>query len=164
MSGTPVELYTRLALPPIAVRDAMMYVMQSIGEHDPRFGTITLAVDLRGLGQAEVRVPIEVTVVNRPDRWECGIHIEAAQSERFFPMFDGMLSVTPDGGNDSEIWLQGEYATPGGIIGKGLDATLLHGYAEKSLRDFLSWLADEVKTEVERAERERAEQARRFHG
>ncbi len=164
MSGTRVELYTRLALPPIAVRDAMMHVMRSIAEHDPRYNTITLAIELHGPGHPQLRVPIEATVVNRPGRCRWGIHIEAAQSEQLFPMFDGTLSVTPDGGNESELSLQGEYAAPGGIIGKGLDATLLHGYAEDSLRGFLSWIADHVKAEVERSERERADEARRFHG
>jgi hypothetical protein len=164
VSGSSVEIYIPLDLPPITVRDALMRVMRSIGEREEPYRDITLALDVRGPGHAQLRVPIETTVVNRPGRWECGVHIEAAQAERFFPTFDGTVSVTPDGGKESEIWLQGQYETPGGIIGKGLDATVLHGFAENSLREFLSWLAGEVKTEVERSERERIDQARRYHG
>ncbi len=164
MSGTPVELYVRLDLPPVTVRDAVMHVMRAIGERDEPYRDITLAIGLSGPGNAQVRVPIDTTVSNRPGRWETGIHLEAKQHERLFPTFDGTLSVTPDGGNESELWLQGSYEPPGGLLGKGLDATVFHGVAENSLKEFLSWLAGEVKAEVERAERERINQARRYHG
>ena len=164
MSGTPVEIYERLDLPPMTVRDAVMRVMRSIGEREERYRDLTLAVELNGPGHAQLRVPIEATVVNRPGRWECGLHIEAAKSDIFFPTFDGTLSVTPDGGKEAELWLQGSYDPPGGVLGKGLDTILLHGTAEKSLREFLHWLAGEVKTEVDRSEQERIDQARRYHG
>ncbi len=164
MSGRPVEIYERLDLPPMTVRDAVMRVMRAIGEHNARYRELTLSVELNGPGHAQLRVPIEATVVNRPGRWECGLHIEAEKSEFAFPTFDGTLSVTPDGGSESELWLQGSYEPPGGMIGKGLDATLMHGSAEKSLKEFLHWLAGEVKTEVDRSEQERLDQARRYHG
>lgn len=164
MSGIPVELYARLDLPPIVVRDALMSVTRAIGNHDERYRHLTLAVEINAPAHAELRVPVDVTVVNRPERWECGIHIEATQNDRLFPAFDGVLSVTPDGGKESELWLQGTYVPPGGVLGKGLDVMFLHTSAESSLREFLDWIAGEVKEEVERAERERMDQARRFHG
>lgn len=164
MSGTPVELYARLDLPPMVVRDALMNVMRAIGTRQEPYRNLALGFELSGPGHAQLRVPIEVTVVNRPGRWECGLHIEAAANEHLFPRFDGTLSVTPDGGRESELWLQGTYVPPGGALGKGLDAAVLRGSAETSLHEFLNWIAGEVSNEVERSERERAEQVRRFHG
>lgn len=164
MSGTPVELYATLDLPPSVVRDALMNVMRAIGDREEPYRNLTLAFELSGPGHAQLRVPIEATVVNRPGRWECGIHIEAAENAHLFPRFDGTLSVTPDGGRESELWLQGTYVPPGGALGKGLDVVLLHGSAQNSLREFLTWIAGEVRDEVERSERVRADQARRFHG
>ena len=164
MSGTPVEIYERLDLPPVTVRDAVMRLMRSIGEHEDPYRDLTLAIEVNAPGGPELRVPIEATVVNRPGRWECGLHIEAAKSGILFPKFDGTLSVTPDGGTESELWLQGSYEPPGGMLGKGVDATLLRGSAENSLREFLHWLSGEVKTEVDRVEQERLDQVRRYHG
>ncbi|MBV8639320.1 MAG: hypothetical protein JO322_14670 [Candidatus Eremiobacteraeota bacterium] len=164
MSGTPVEIYASLDLPPTVVRDALMNVMRAIGNREEPYANLALTLELKSPGHAQLRVPVEVTVVNRPGRWECGIHIEAAENDRLFPTFDGTLSVTPDGGRESELWLQGTYVPPGGALGKGVDAVLLHGSAENSLREFLDWIAGEVRDEVDRSERERAEQARRFHG
>lgn len=164
MTGSPIEMYIRLELPPITVRDAVMHVMRDIGLHESKYRHLMLSVDLNIPGHGEIAVPIEATVQNRPGRWECAVHLEAAKSERFFPTFDGTVSVTPDGSKEAELWLQGQYVPPGGVVGKGLDVTLLRGVAEQSLRDFLTWLAEEVKEEVVRSERERAEQARRYHG
>lgn len=164
MSGTPIEMYVPLELPPVTVRDAVMQVMRAVGDHEERYRDVTLRVDTNLPGHGQVAVPIEASIENRPGRWECGIHIAAAKSERFFPTFDGTLSVTPDGRNQAELWLQGAYEPPGGVLGKGLDVTLMRGVAEKSLQEFLSWLAGEVEECVVKTERERLDQARHYHG
>lgn len=164
MNGTPIELYVSLELPPVTVRDAVMKVMHAVGEREGRYRDLTLSIELKIPGGGHVSVPIEADIVNRPGRWECAVHIAAAKSEKFFPTFDGTLSVTPDGGREAELWLQGSYVPPGGALGKGLDATLLRGVAEDSLREFLSWLADEVKMTVANTEREHMEQVRRYRG
>ncbi|HET9029895.1 MAG TPA: hypothetical protein VFN49_06930 [Candidatus Aquilonibacter sp.] len=163
-AGTPIELYVTLDLPPLTVRDAVMHVMQAIGERKGRYRDLSLWVDSRTPGAGSLNVPIDARVVTRPGRWECGVRIEAAHSEKFFPAFEGTVSVTPDGGHQSELWLQGQYVPPGGALGKGLDATVLRGVAERSLREFLKWLSEEVKAEAERSERERLDQARHYHG
>lgn len=164
MSGTPIEMHVALAFPPVSVRDAAMHVMRAVGAHEAPYRDLTLSIELSALGGGHVSVPIDAHIVNRPDRWECGIHIAAAQRKNAFPTFDGTLSVTPDGGKEAELWLQGSYVAPGGALGKGLDATLLHGLAERSLREFLSWLAGEVTRAVSQSERERMNQAMRYHG
>jgi hypothetical protein len=137
MGRTPIEFYVSLDLNPLDARDALMHVVTSVGE-------------LRFPGRINVSVPIQAKVENRPARWESALHIAAAQNEAFFPTFDGAISVTPDGGNHCELWLQGSYEPPGGVIGKGIDVTVMHGVAEKTLRDFLSSIAEEVEREVKR--------------
>ena len=164
MTGTPIELYVSLDLPPVTVRDAAMNVTRAVGEQEPRYANLALSAELNVPGRGHVSVPIDAKITNRPGRWEAAVRITAAKSENFFPTFDGTLSVTPDGGNNAELWLQGTYVPPGGVLGKGLDATIFRGLAEKSLRDFLNWFAAQVRDEVDRSERERADQARRFHG
>ena len=164
MSGTPVELYVSLKLPPVTVRDALMRVMRAIAQGAIHYRKVRLSAPLEILGGGSVSVPIEAQIENRPGRWECAIHIEAAQTGKFFPTFDGTIAVTPDGADASELWLQGTYAPPGGILGKGLDSTVMRGVAEKSLNEFLESIAESVRQEVERTERERAQQALRYHG
>jgi hypothetical protein len=164
VKATPIELYVQLDLPPVTVRDATMKIMRAIAQHEVPYQELTLSVDLNMPGHSHVAVPIEAEIVDRPDRWECRIRIAAAANEKIFPTFDGTLSVTPDGGRQSELWLQGSYVPPGGAVGKGLDATLFHGVAERSLREFLSWLAEEVREDVARTERDYLEQVRRFRG
>ncbi len=164
MSGTPVELYARLNLPPMVVRDALMNVMRSIGMREEPYSNLTLAIEVTAPVHAHLRVPIDVTVANRPGRWECGVQIEATENDRLFPIFVGTLSVTPDGAKEAELWLQGSYAPPGGALGKAINAMLLHGPAESSLLEFLDWIAGEVRDEVERSERDRDDQTRRFQG
>ncbi|MGC8484859.1 MAG: hypothetical protein ACP5O6_04405, partial [Candidatus Baltobacteraceae bacterium] len=60
----------------------------------------------------------------------------------------------------SELWLQGEYHAPFGALGERFDATVLHGAAERSLRDLLERIATRLVTTIREREESAARRAR----
>lgn len=166
MPANAIEIYVPLKLPPVAARAATMHVMRAIGAHEAPYEKLSLSVRLRDLampGEGELQVPVQAHVESRLQEWECRLVITAAADQRFFPRFEGDLTVTPDGRSECELWLQGHYDPPMGALGRGINVTLLRGAAERSLRTFLEWLAAEVgKTAVE-SEQERLRQSRNMH-
>jgi hypothetical protein len=166
MSKTTVELYVPLALPAVATRDAAMRIFKAIGDHVAPYEHVSLSLGLRDLQipiDADVNVPITAHMETTPQRWECKIEIEADSNKKLFPHFTGTLSITPNGHDSCELWLQGSYDVPMGLLGSNIDVTFLRGSAQKSLERFLEWLAGEIKRSVNETERERARQARGAH-
>lgn len=166
MPATAIEMFVPLKLPPVAAREGTMHVMRAIGAHEPPYENLSLSLRLRDLampGEGELHVPVQAHVVSRPQEWECRVTISAAQDQRFFPTFEGVLTVTPDGRSECELWLQGHYEPPMGALGRGINVTLLRGAAKRSLRTFLEWLAAEVVKAVAESERERMRQSRGIH-
>lgn len=152
----PIELHVSLPLPGALVRDAMMRILKAMTDRTPPYENVTLSLGLRDLHvpiDAEVTVPVHADADLRPQRWESTFEIEAENDQRFFPRFHGTISVTPSGRSSSEIWLQGSYDAPMGALGEGIDMTLLHGAAERTLTRFLQWMAGEVSRDVNASER-----------
>ncbi len=101
-------------------------------ERQPPYDRVALVLGLRELRfpiDATLSVPVEAHAVPRPMRWECELEIGAADNERFFPRFAGMVTITPVGADKSEIWLQGAYEPPLGKLGANIDMTILRGAA-----------------------------------
>ncbi len=158
MKAHSIEMYVPVRLAPEVARDAVIRVLRDIGAGAEAYNELSLGVNLRGLGMpshADVRVPVDARVEPRPARWECGLELRAKTEDRFFPTFRGTAIVsagtTP---GETELWLQGGYVPPMGMVGAGLDATVLRGAAERSLRTFLEWLGKEIKRVAEVNERE----------
>jgi hypothetical protein len=147
-----VEMYVALELEPTAARDATTEILRALGEQREPYERALLSVGLRNVHlpmDGAITVPVAASVDPRPLRWECAIHIEAENHQEFFPTFEGTLTVTPNGHDACELWLQGSYTPPMGTFGATLNATVLRGAAESSLRAFLDWLAHEVRSAVE---------------
>jgi hypothetical protein len=158
-----VEMYVSIPLAPTPARDAMIAILDAIGRREPPYERVALTLGLSDLHlpiEGSVSIPIEAGVEAQPLRWECRIEIEAEQNRELFPHFEGTLTVTPNGRGACELRLQGSYDPPLGLLGKGLDATVLRGAAERALRRFLEWLATEIRARVDRLEREHAQRIR----
>ncbi len=165
-SANNLELHVSVALPAAAVRDAAMRILKAIGERSAPYDHVTMSLGLRDLQipiDADVSVPIRVGVEPRPLRWEADVEIAAANNQRFFPRFHGMLTVTPNGHNACELWLQGSYDLPMGLLGTNIDATILRGNAQTSLQRFLEWLSAEIARNVVETEREHEREVRGLH-
>lgn len=157
MQRHAVDLHIALALPGALARDAAMHILAAIDKHEAPYDHLTLSLGLRDLKipvDADLSVPVETSVELRPQRWEGTIEIQATNNQKLFPRFSGTISVTPNGPSASELWLQGSYETPVGVLGEGFDETLFRGAAETSLLRFLQWLGGEVTAKVVAAERE----------
>ncbi len=167
MTESKIEMYVPMSLPAAVVRDAMLEVMPLIAQGTPPYDTVSLSVALRDIKiglPGTMNVPIRARAETRPIRWECALEISAARDETFFPRFRGTLTVTPSTNTTSELWLQGGYEAPMGKTGAALDATILRGAAERSLKTFLEWLAKELRTHAIEREKRSNEEARGRHG
>jgi hypothetical protein len=164
--GTEIEIYAPLAIAPAAARNAVTSILEAIANHTPPYERVAISLGLADLHlpvQGMIAVPVHAEIKARPLRWECRIAMEAETNQNLFPKFEGTITVTPSGQDASELWLQGSYRPPLGVLGAGIDASLLHGTAERSLRRFLDWLAGDVRAHVQRAEHERELRARSLH-
>lgn len=131
MNGVNVQMYVRLPLAASTALRALSTVIAQMRDHAEPYKDLEFAFHL----------PMNAEIDDRPERWECGFKISTLREERFFPCFDGMLSLTPVGEDQSELWLQGHYTPPGGRVGRLLDDTVLHGIAQKSLGELLDGIA-----------------------
>ena len=125
MSHVPIEMYVPLTIPPNQARDAAQRVLEQI--------------------EANAYHALKLTAQCGGDpRWEFPITLRARTAERFFPIFEGSLIVTPLG-DACELWLQGAYTPPLGTLGSTVDATVLRGVAQSNLRSFLQSFANDVR-------------------
>lgn len=167
MVSAPVEIHAALNVPPVAARDALMRVMQAVATQSPPYDHLALSLGLRDLHvpiEASLTVPVHATVDLAPLRWECRLDIAALRSQKLFPRFHGTISVTPNGQQACELWLQGSYDPPLGALGAAIDATIFHGAAKDSLSELLAWLVDEITRSVTESERRHEREVRTLHG
>ncbi|MGB8266374.1 MAG: hypothetical protein WCE44_08645 [Candidatus Velthaea sp.] len=62
-----------------------------------------------------------------------------------YPVFDGKLSATYEGGGYCRIDIYGEYVPPLGLAGAAFDAAVGKRFGQASVRDFLALLKREVE-------------------
>ena len=87
------------------------------------------------------RVDVE-TPYCRGDAWVLPFHWRAIGAAALFPQIEAELQVAPLGDGEVRISLSGNYRPPLGEVGHVADAVLLHRLAERSMRVFLTTLAD----------------------
>ncbi|NNM98355.1 MAG: hypothetical protein HKL91_00955 [Candidatus Eremiobacteraeota bacterium] len=158
-----VEMHVDLPLPASAAHDEAMEIFAALGRHEPPFDELALAIGLRSLHipvGGEVRIPVSTQVELAPTRWEATIELAAVDHPGLFPRFQGTLTLNPVGPMTSELWLQGTYTAPLGALGEGFDAALLHGAAERSLRELLERISAGLVTKIREREESAARRAR----
>ena len=165
MAARPIELHVQLPLVFSAARESFQRVVRELGETTGSPERHTLAVYLRDLHagvRGEIRVPITMEIAEHNRRFECTISIRAASDRGYFPTFEGTLSINPLA-TQSELWLQGTYLPPLGIVGGLLDRTLLRNAARRSLQAFLQRIADDVTGDEREREERHARDVRDMH-
>lgn len=163
MAAHPIELHVQLPLAFAAARESLQRVVHEISQASEGR---TLAVYLRDLHvavQGEISVPVAMEVAEHPSRFESAISIRAVSNQRYFPTFEGTLSVTPVG-TQSELWMQGTYRPPFGFVGAVLDRTVLRNAARRSLQAFLQHVAEDITGDEREREARLARDIRHLHG
>ena len=145
--STPIEVSERLTISGPQAIAALLGITSDLAAQRPPYGTAELSIGSFPAAGA-IAVPIVVTVLPKPDRYECKVVIEAKTAPHLFPRFIGTLSISPLRATGSEVWLQGSYDVPLGGLGAIADATLLHGVAHASLERFVAWMAAEIRARV----------------
>jgi len=147
-----IEISHDLELPLNDVHRAAIEIAKAAENRTPPYDAVTLAVNLRNLRtplEGEIRIPVEIQL-EPPAKMSGDFHVEirASSNEALFPRFEGTLSLTPEGEAGTRLWLRGEYVPPMGFLGSAVDATALHGVGERSLTNFLDWIASDISTRV----------------
>ncbi|MHB8140433.1 MAG: SRPBCC family protein [Vulcanimicrobiaceae bacterium] len=158
-----IELHIELPIPAAAAHDETMALLGALGRSEPPFEDLALALGLRSLHfpiAGEVRIPIATHVELAPVHWEATLEINSADHPNFFPRFRGTMTLNALDTNKSELSLQGSYIPPIGSVGDLIDATILHGAAERSLRDLLERIAQLLLTTIRTREEATARRAR----
>jgi hypothetical protein len=71
---------------------------------------------------------------------------KATSTPRLFPTMEADLLMSPFGGTQTYLSLEGRYRRPLGVIGEQVDDLLLHRLAERSIRYFLQQVAANLET------------------
>ena len=87
------------------------------------------------------RVDVE-TPYPRGDAWVLPFHWRAIGAAALFPQIEAELQVAPLGDGEVRLSISGNYRPPLGEVGHVADTVLLHRVAERSIRVFLTTLAD----------------------
>lgn len=154
--STRIEISRPMRVPGPLALGAMLEILRSLSRHEAPYEceALSLGFDRIGLPAAgEIAVPVSIDTQAQPQRYECELTIAAAATTTLFPRFNGSLSVSPMRDSGSELWLQGSYTVPLGILGEFVDATFLRGAADATLERFVAWLAAEIVARVEREQR-----------
>ena len=155
----PTARFSRsLKLPPVAVREALSGILQSISQGEHAWRGFQFHIEL---GKAHlpdvgfIAIPIRLQLApEQPGIDQRKISIEAARHPSSFPTFEGALGVDAVGSasDESILWFIGDYHLPLGALGALVDATLATGIAERCLENFLEDLANACRARVEKAE------------
>jgi hypothetical protein len=150
------ELFRVIPVPGPLALEAMLAILSGLSHHEAPYGEAALSVrfdqiHLPAIG--DVAVPIAVASQAQPQRYECELTITATAAAGLFPRFVGSFSISPMRDSGSELWLQGTYTPPLGVVGEFVDATFLRGAADASLQRLVTWLAEEIVARVDRQQR-----------
>ncbi|HEY8320632.1 MAG TPA: hypothetical protein VIG46_02405 [Candidatus Baltobacteraceae bacterium] len=151
-----IERSRPMAVPGPLALEAMLAILRALSRHEAPYerAALSLGFDRIGVpGAGELSVPVTLAAEAQPQRYECELAIAATATTKLFPTFAGSISVSPMRDSGSELWLQGAYSVPFGAAGQFVDATFLHHAADASLERFITWLAHEIVTRVEREQR-----------
>lgn len=97
-----------------------------------------LLATLSGPGMVAKTVTLELgEPIHRADSTAMPLSWWATGTPGLFPTMEAELSVAAMGPDMTQVTFQGTYKPPLGIVGQVLDRTLLHRFAESSVKDFV---------------------------
>jgi hypothetical protein len=156
---TTVRLSRAIQLPQALAYQTAAEILREIARQEQPWRGFALHLDLGDIGLPEVgyiAVPIRMEVGPSPPETanQIDLSIEALRSSNAFPKFQGALGADVVGPAAATLWLGGNYDVPLSGLGKIVDATLAHGAAEKSLKNFLDDIARACEARVNKREAE----------
>lgn len=140
--GKTIEVRTAIAQPAAFALPAVERILCDFANP----GSASLALSISELHlpfQGVISVPVRALVAPGIARDEWLLQIEAQQRAALYPVFEGTLRLHR-AGRGSELHLLGHYTVPLGTLGRAIDATLLSGAAESSLKRFVREIAHRV--------------------
>ncbi len=147
MNGRTIELREPIAMAPAAARESLGRVIHALASDADAHPALEVSLsDLHASSAGSVQVPIAIDIQDHARKSEYVLGLRA-MSQGFFPAFEGTLSLNALG-KDSELWLQGKYRPPLGIVGTLLDSTLLRGVAKRSLQRMLQQISDGISRDA----------------
>jgi hypothetical protein len=97
-----------------------------------------LMATLSGPGMVAKTVTLEMgEPIHRSDSTAVPLSWWATGTPGLFPTMEAELAVAAMGPDLTQVTFQGTYKPPLGIVGQVLDRTLLHRFAESSVKDFV---------------------------
>jgi len=87
-------------------------------------------------------------MISGPGSLSVPLHWTATEHPNLFPVMDGELHISDVAGNQIELRLDGKYHTPLGAVGAIANAMLGRRVADKSLRGFLSEVAQRLESSL----------------
>lgn len=142
------------------LRNAITEVLRGIASAQGPWREFVLHVSLSDAGLPDVgyiAVPIRLQcapAMTDSAQFQMTLTIEAAKNPGSFPVFNGRCGVDALTPSRSNVWLAGGYTVPMRSFGMFFDATLLHGVAERSLRNFLDDVVAACDARINERERE----------
>ena len=168
MSTTFVQTHVTVHGLPSAIREEADHLLESLSHRKRPYDHLSLSVNLRDDLQMPINVtvaaPVMLKIEGSVASGACVLHIAPEPETRFFPAFNGLFRIVPAESGTCELWLQGEYELPLGILGSAIDATFMRGAAQRSLHALLCWLSVEIGKNLDAAERSRVTQTWYMHG
>lgn len=143
-NGVPVESTTAIKVPAAYALPAVETILKEFAKV-PGGAALALNLDeLRTPFEALISVPVHMRFEAGDGRNQWRLQIRAASTPHLYPTFDGCLTLLDASSSGSELRLEGQYVAPFGKVGRVIDAALLQGIAQSSLRRFLRDIANRV--------------------
>jgi hypothetical protein len=95
------------------------------------------------------RVSEEEPVAGLPPVTCVEIAWEAARGPGHFPLLRAQLSAWPTTSDETQLEIEGDYRPPFGMVGRTLDAILLHRLAQASVHRFLEDVMAQIRSELQ---------------
>lgn len=163
VASIPVSLEARTRGPAAAAAPVLETMLRELEANPGMAGlAIDLARDLQMPIEAELKVPITVTLVAMPGPHQFDIRFAAATPRDYYPHFAGTLKLS-DFPNSTCLSLVGSYTVPLAGLGSMIDMTFLRGAAGASLQRYLERLAKALAVRVRDEEEAHARAAMHFH-
>jgi hypothetical protein len=107
----------------------------------------TIGVHLAGI-PVRKRVAVEFGEAVKTSTWAAiRVNWRATFPRQLFPTMQGKVALSPTGNHSTKLTVSGAYTPPLGRLGEDLNEVLMHGIAERTVRE----LADSVGRRLDRA-------------
>lgn len=156
-----VKLERFVDLPGELLEEALEAILAEIAKREGPWRDFALYLNLRDVRLPDIGyIAIPVRVVCQPEVVEASaqrqlrLHIEATRESQAFPVFSGVCAASAIGPSRANVWLDGDYDVPLGILGAAINASLVAGAAKKTLENFLDGIVTACRARIDKQEKD----------